>query len=79
MSGVVGFCKPAGQGSALLRDKDFPGGAGWTVLSVCFPSRLKGSLGTCLYFSVWGQRQLGSGTQRSLPGINEKTIDYNIP
>lgn len=75
MNEGVGFCNPAGQGSVLLCDRDFPDGAGWTVLSVCFPSWLKGSLGTCSYFSVWGQRQLGSGTQRSLPGINEKIID----
>ena len=72
---VVGFTDPAGQGLVLLRDSNFLSEARQTVLSACFSSRLQGSLGTCSYFSVWGQRQVGSGTHRSLPDINEKIIE----
>lgn len=59
MNEVVGFCNPAGQGSVLLCDRDFPDGAGWTVLSACFPSRLQGSPGDLLIFFSLGPKTTG--------------------
>lgn len=71
---AFGFTAPAGKGLLLQCDGNFP--VRWGKAGCIVPVHgCRAALGTCSYFSVWGQRQLGSGTQRSFPSVNEKIIE----
>lgn len=75
MNEVVGFCNPAGQGSVLLCDRDFPDGAGWMY---CQCVSLHGCRAACRLahiFQFGAKDNWVQKLKRSLPGINEKIID----